>query len=145
METPRLIGADGTLLRDLRCVECTYNLRGLNDSGLCPECGALIRESVAAFGSGVLCGRAARLAVWAPAGLSVVMVGILAVAWFMPASLAKPIMVTGMAVQVAALLVSVASRARVNVPAGGVTSFWPMVVAGASLGVSCVLFVYLWA
>jgi uncharacterized repeat protein (TIGR04138 family) len=32
--------------QDLPCVDCGYNLRGLLPTGRCPECGALIRDSV---------------------------------------------------------------------------------------------------
>jgi uncharacterized repeat protein (TIGR04138 family) len=36
----------GTTDRDLPCVECDYNLRGLAPEGRCPECGADVRDSI---------------------------------------------------------------------------------------------------
>jgi hypothetical protein len=41
--------ANTLLMRDLPCAQCGYNLRGLGDDGVCPECGAAIGESVARF------------------------------------------------------------------------------------------------
>jgi len=32
--------------RDLPCLKCQYNLRGLSPDGLCPECGHSIRDSI---------------------------------------------------------------------------------------------------
>ena len=31
---------------DVHCVECEYNLRGLSEAGLCPECGSSIAVSL---------------------------------------------------------------------------------------------------
>ena len=48
-----LIGADGPesldgrrIVETLACVSCTYDLRGLEATGACPECGVLIRQSI---------------------------------------------------------------------------------------------------
>src|SRR5687768_15684955 len=38
-----------TLQHDVPCVRCGYDLRGLSDDGLCPECGAGIGDSLARF------------------------------------------------------------------------------------------------
>lgn len=35
-----------TLSRDAPCIHCGYNLRGLSEHGLCPECGHAIAESL---------------------------------------------------------------------------------------------------
>jgi hypothetical protein len=32
--------------RDIPCVTCKYNLRGLEDAGICPECGAAVAQSL---------------------------------------------------------------------------------------------------
>ena len=44
--------ADDRLAGDLRCVSCGYNLRGLARSGICGECGAPIKLSLAGSGLG---------------------------------------------------------------------------------------------
>lgn len=45
--TPRgSIMADGTVVLDIPCRKCAYNLRGLNVNGRCPECGAPVGFSV---------------------------------------------------------------------------------------------------
>lgn len=36
----------GVLVVDWACVECKYNLRGLQRTGVCPECGVAIEESL---------------------------------------------------------------------------------------------------
>jgi hypothetical protein len=36
---PDLVDSAGTLLQDVKCRRCGYNLRGLNHAGRCPECG----------------------------------------------------------------------------------------------------------
>ena len=36
----------GTMVVDLACWECDYNLRGLSTEGLCPECGFEIEVSI---------------------------------------------------------------------------------------------------
>jgi hypothetical protein len=38
-----------TLHQDIPCIRCGYDLRGLRDVGLCPECGTFIAESIAQF------------------------------------------------------------------------------------------------
>lgn len=35
-----------TIAFDLTCIACNYNLRGMLDSGTCPECGAPVRQSI---------------------------------------------------------------------------------------------------
>ncbi len=37
-----------TVTEDILCLNCDYNLRGLSQSGQCPECGFNVRKSVAA-------------------------------------------------------------------------------------------------
>jgi len=37
---------DGTIDHDVECIKCGYNLRGLNRSGRCPECGTEISPSM---------------------------------------------------------------------------------------------------
>jgi len=32
--------------RDVACIDCRYNLRGLMDTGNCPQCGRAIRDSL---------------------------------------------------------------------------------------------------
>src|SRR5688500_3085007 len=39
----------GTLHLDVPCLHCGYDLRGLADDGLCPECGGAIGESIIRF------------------------------------------------------------------------------------------------
>ena len=34
------------IAKDVRCLGCTYNLRGLSEEGTCPECGRSIRDSL---------------------------------------------------------------------------------------------------
>ena len=48
-----LVGADGPeslvgrrIARRLRCCNCTYDLRGLEALGVCPECGVPVRQSI---------------------------------------------------------------------------------------------------
>jgi hypothetical protein len=41
---------------DMACIQCGYNLRGLNDEGRCPECGTPIDKTVAYVMERVLCG-----------------------------------------------------------------------------------------
>lgn len=48
-----LIGVDGPesldgrrIVETLPCVNCTYDLRGLEATGVCPECGVTIRQSI---------------------------------------------------------------------------------------------------
>jgi len=38
--------ADGRLAGDMACVQCGYNLRGLEPQGRCPECGSPVGESL---------------------------------------------------------------------------------------------------
>ena len=38
----QLVDATGTIVTDLSCHRCGYNLRGLNQAGRCPECGVPI-------------------------------------------------------------------------------------------------------
>jgi hypothetical protein len=38
-----------TLHQDIPCIRCGYDLRGLSDDGLCPECGTSIATSTAQF------------------------------------------------------------------------------------------------
>ena len=37
---------EGRLAQDLLCIQCHYNLRGLEQSGRCPECGASVRDTI---------------------------------------------------------------------------------------------------
>lgn len=46
MEILAEIGGDSTLLDDVRCVCCGYNLRGLHQNGACPECATPIGRSI---------------------------------------------------------------------------------------------------
>jgi hypothetical protein len=39
--------AQSLINEDLPCIQCGYNLRGLEETGLCPECGSAIEPSVA--------------------------------------------------------------------------------------------------
>ena len=39
---------DGAIASDLRCVKCKYNLREVAQDSKCPECGALVSDSVGA-------------------------------------------------------------------------------------------------
>lgn len=41
---------------DMACIQCGYNLRGLNDEGRCPECGTPIEKTVTYVMQRVLCG-----------------------------------------------------------------------------------------
>lgn len=43
---------DPPLEVDCPCVACEYNLRGLSERGLCPECGTAVESSVAAMKAG---------------------------------------------------------------------------------------------
>ncbi len=40
----RIVTADETIVADVPCINCGYNLRGLNAEGRCPECGRSIPE-----------------------------------------------------------------------------------------------------
>lgn len=40
------VDANGKISKDFQCVECGYNLRTLDASGVCPECNKLVRESL---------------------------------------------------------------------------------------------------
>src|SRR4051794_26131097 len=40
---------------DLACVRCGYNLRGLKESGRCPECGARVARTLRLLSEDVLC------------------------------------------------------------------------------------------
>jgi hypothetical protein len=59
--------ADGQSIdRDVDCVACGYNLRGLRDDGICPECGGRVADSLGDRGVGAANGpwrRAVRLGV----------------------------------------------------------------------------------
>jgi hypothetical protein len=43
---PQLLGASGTIVADVSCHRCAYNLRGLQQAGRCPECGSPIELSI---------------------------------------------------------------------------------------------------
>ncbi len=45
----RSLDADGTIIVDLPCRDCGYNLRGLHKDARCPECAAPVAESLAGF------------------------------------------------------------------------------------------------
>lgn len=47
--TPAPPPPPATLHHDVPCIRCGYDLRGLSDDGLCPECGAGIGDSLARF------------------------------------------------------------------------------------------------
>ena len=42
----RRVPANAQVIGDLGCIHCGYNVRGLRASGLCPECGSRIAESL---------------------------------------------------------------------------------------------------
>jgi hypothetical protein len=50
-----LVNEAGEIVRDVTCVGCEYNLRGLHARGKCPECGMGMRKSVRAAMERVLC------------------------------------------------------------------------------------------
>jgi hypothetical protein len=43
-----------SITRDIFCLSCKYNLRGLPEEGQCPECGVSIRDAVRAVDAGVV-------------------------------------------------------------------------------------------
>src|SRR5216110_2944357 len=43
---PLPVDEAGNVVGDLTCRRCSYQLRGLNDKGKCPECGAPIAQSI---------------------------------------------------------------------------------------------------
>ena len=65
---------------DVRCVQCEYNLRGLSESGLCPECGSSIAVSLRAhYDPRCVSGKPYRKA--ALVGLCCVLVGVVVLVW----------------------------------------------------------------
>ncbi len=51
LEQPSLVGADGLVFSDLKCSRCASDLRHLQATGRCPECGAEVEHSLARAGS----------------------------------------------------------------------------------------------
>ncbi len=43
---PTMVDAAGNVVGDVPCRRCSYNLRGLNYSGRCPECGTAVGQSI---------------------------------------------------------------------------------------------------
>lgn len=46
ISTAAILGPDGAIQQDVACKRCGYNLRGLREDGLCPECATPIGRSV---------------------------------------------------------------------------------------------------
>jgi len=40
------VDAAGNVVSDVPCRRCSYNLRGLNYAGRCPECGTAVGQSI---------------------------------------------------------------------------------------------------
>lgn len=41
------VSASAQILRDIQCSKCTYDLRGLQQDGMCPECRTPVAHSLA--------------------------------------------------------------------------------------------------
>ena len=65
---------------DIRCVTCEYNLRGLSETELCPECGSSIAVSLRAhYDPRCVSGKPYKKA--ALVGLCCVLVGVVSIVW----------------------------------------------------------------
>lgn len=78
--------------RDVSCVKCSYNLRGLPSDRNCPECGEPIASSIKGF---MLQDASAEYRATMRSGLSLVLNGLLAMLIFMLGSVAAPFIFRG--------------------------------------------------